>query len=115
MCYLPIGGSVALVMVVVLAMGYFTYAIHGLYWALLDHCPVPARLMGLAIGLVSFIGFLPDVLLPLVDGALSRHFPRDQSFRIYFTGIAVCGIAGTLACLYFRSIRVESGAGAVHD
>lgn len=112
MCYLPIGGSVVLVMAVVLAMGCFTYAIHGLYWALLDHCPVPPRLTGLAIGMVSFVGFMPDVLLPLVDGALSRHFPRAESLRIYFTGIAACGLVGAIACLYFRSIRVEPG-GAV--
>lgn len=54
---------------------------------------------------------MPDVLLPLVDGALSRHFPRAESLRIYFTGIAACGLAGAIACLYFRSIRVEPEPG----
>jgi hypothetical protein len=47
------------------------------------------------------------VLLPLVDGALPRHYPRAESLRIYFTGIAACGLAGAIACLCFRRIRVE--------
>lgn len=100
-CFLPLAGSTWLILGVVLVIGYLTYAIKGLYWSLLDLCPVPRHLIGLAIGLVSFIGYMPDVLLPLYDGLLSRHFPRDQSFRIYFTSIALCGFLGSVLCLYF--------------
>jgi sugar phosphate permease len=100
-CFLPLAGSTWLILGVVLVIGYLTYAIKGLYWSLLDLCPVPRHLIGLAIGLVSFIGYMPDVLLPLYDGLLSRHFPRDQSFRIYFTSIAFCGFLGSGLCLYF--------------
>ena len=100
-CFLPLAGSTWLILGVVLVIGYLTYAIKGLYWSLLDLCPVPRHLIGLAIGLVSFIGYLPDVLLPLYDGLLSRHFPRAQSYRIYFTSIAFCGFLGSVLCLYF--------------
>ena len=54
--------------------------------------PVPRRIVGLAIGVVSFIGYMPDVLLPLYDGFLSRHYPRAVSFQIYFVSIALCDV-----------------------
>jgi sugar phosphate permease len=100
-CFLPVGGHMAVIVGMVLVIGYLTYAIKGLYWALLDHCPVPRHIIGLAIGLVSFIGYLPDVLLPLYDGYLSRHYPRAQSFQIYFTSVALCGYLGSVLCLVF--------------
>ncbi len=109
--FLPLAGKIVAIIAVVLLIGYLTYAIKGLYWALLDHCPVPRRITGLAIGLVSFIGYMPDVLLPLYDGWLSRHYPRAESFRIYFTSIAACGFAGAWLCWKFHRLRKSQALG----
>jgi sugar phosphate permease len=108
-CFLPLAGNMVAIVGIVLVIGYLTYAIKGLYWALLDHCPVPRHIIGLAIGLVSFIGYLPDVLLPLYDGFLSRNYPRAQSFQIYFTSVALCGYLGAVLCVVFwrRSQRAN--------
>lgn len=100
--FLPLAGHMTAIVGVVLVIGYLTYAIKGLYWALLDLCPVPRHLLGLAIGVVSFIGYMPDVLLPLYDGWLSRNFPRAVSFQIYFTSIALCGFGGAALCWRFH-------------
>lgn len=107
--FLPLAGQMAAIVGVVLVIGYLTYAIKGLYWALLDHCPVPRQLLGLAIGVVSFIGYMPDVLLPLYDGWLSRNFPRAESFRIYFTSIAICGFGGAALCWNFYRHNEKRG------
>lgn len=114
-CFLPLAGNMPAIIGIVLVIGYLTYAIKGLYWALLDLCPVPRRIVGLAIGLVSFIGYMPDVLLPLYDGFLSRHYPRDVSFQIYFTSIAACGYLGAALCVVFwrRSQRNKAAAAAL--
>lgn len=99
--YLPLAGSMIAIIVTVVVIGYLTYAIKGLYWALLDHCPAPRELTGLAIGLVSFIGYMPDVLLPLYDGWLSRKYARAEAFQIYFTSIALCGFVGACVSAWF--------------
>ena len=106
-CFLPLNTHTYAIIAIVLVIGYLTYAIKGLYWSLLDLCPVPRRIIGLAIGLVSFIGYMPDVLLPLYDGWLSRNYPRAQSYQIYFTSIALCGYLGCVLCwvFYRRSQR----------
>lgn len=102
---LPLSGRMVALTALVLTVGYLIYAIKGLGWALLDLCPVPQRLTGLAIGIICFVGYIPDVTMPLLDGFLSRHFPRDQSLRIYFTLIGASGIAGALLCLLFRHLK----------
>jgi sugar phosphate permease len=113
-CFLPLNTHTYAIIAIVLVIGYLTYAIKGLYWSLLDLCPVPRRIIGLAIGLVSFIGYMPDVLLPLYDGYLSRHYPRAQSYQIYFTSIAMCGYLGCILCwvFYRRSQRNKRLAAA---
>jgi len=103
--YMPLAGQLAAIVVAVVVIGYLTYAIKGLYWALLDHCPVPRELTGLAIGLVSFIGYMPDMLLPLYDGWLSREYPRARAFQIYFASIAACGFVGAGLCMAFHRRR----------
>ncbi len=109
-CFLPLAGKMVAIIAVVLVIGYLTYAIKGLYWALLDSCPVPPQLLGLAIGVVSCIGYLPDVLLPLYDGWLSRNHPRPEAFRIYFVTISACGFIGAAVCLAFhrRNLRLKA-------
>ena len=114
--FLPLAGQMAAIVATVVLIGYLTYAIKGLYWALLDHCPVPRALTGLAIGLVSFIGYLPDMLLPLYDGWLSRGHPRAEAFQIYFSSIAACGFIGAGVCAAFyrrnkaRGLYLKSAA-----
>lgn len=103
--YLPLAGRMTAIVVAIIVIGYLTYAIKGLYWALLDHCPVPRELTGLAIGLVSFIGYMPDVLLPLYDGWLSREYPRAHAFQVYFSSIAACGFVGAGLCAAFHRRR----------
>ncbi|MGB5131562.1 MAG: hypothetical protein WBO00_03030 [Steroidobacteraceae bacterium] len=42
----------------VLVIGYLTYAIKGLYWALLDHCPVPrAQAFQIYFSSIAICGF----------------------------------------------------------
>jgi sugar phosphate permease len=105
--FLPLGGHIYLILPLVLVIGYLTYAIKGLYWSMLDFCPIPPHLTGLAIGVVSFLGYMPDTLLPLYDGFLSRNFDRAHSLKIYFITIAATGFIGAALCLWFRRINLR--------
>jgi sugar phosphate permease len=82
---------------VVLFVGLLVYAIRGLYWAIFHNCAVPARLTGLAIGLVSMMGYLPDILSPLIHGQIMTRFPGTRGYQIYFFYIACCGLVGAIA------------------
>jgi MFS family permease len=95
----------------VLFIGVLTYAIRGLYWALLDDCDVPQRIAGLAIGLISVIGYSPDVFLPLLNGFVTQAFPGALGYQIYFGYVAGMAFLGAFAALALRTrLNRKSGA-----
>lgn len=99
----------AMLVVLVLFIGILTYAIRGLYWSLLDDCRVPTHCAGLAIGLISVLGYSPDVFVPLINGYVTQTWPGAHGYQLYFgyiAAIALCG-AGAAACLKHRLNRIN--------
>jgi len=94
---LPLTASITMLLAVVLFIGLATYAIRGIFWATLDSCEVPTRIKGLAIGVISLIGYSPDIYLPLINGYLLDKYPGKPGYSIYFAGIVFMGFLGTLS------------------
>jgi nitrate/nitrite transporter NarK len=99
----PSLNSLGLLIGTVIFIGLMTYAIRGLYWAILDTCNIPLRITGLAIGIVSVVGYLPDTFIPLINGYLTEHYPGAVGYQLYFGYIAFIGLLGTLAALTLRA------------
>ncbi|KVS52948.1 MFS transporter [Burkholderia cepacia] len=105
----PAHSPQAMLVVLVLFIGILTYAIRGLYWSLLDDCKVPAHCAGLAIGLISVLGYSPDVFVPLINGYVTQTWPGAHGYQLYFgyiAAIALCG-AGAAAFLKYRLTRIH--------
>jgi hypothetical protein len=101
--FLPALHVTLLVVILAVLIGLVTYAIRGLYWAILDQCHIPARITGLAIGIISVVGYSPDVLLPLINGWLTQTFPGMLGYQIYFGYVFTVGSFGVVAALALRS------------
>ena len=99
----PALNSIGLLIATVIFIGLMTYAIRGLYWAILDSCNIPLRITGLAIGIVSVVGYMPDAFIPLINGYLTEHFPGALGYKLYFGYIATIGLIGTLAAVTLRA------------
>ena len=99
----PALNSLGLLIGTVIFIGLMTYAIRGLYWAILDSCDIPLRITGLAIGIVSVVGYLPDTFIPLINGYLTDTYPGKAGYNLYFGYIAFIGVLGTLAALTLRA------------
>jgi MFS family permease len=93
---------VPLVIVLIVFIGLMTYAIRGLYWAVLDQCQIPERITGLAIGIISVVGYSPDALSPLINGWITQAVPGTLGYQIYYTYILVMGSLGIVAALALR-------------
>ncbi|RZF27556.1 MFS transporter [Paraburkholderia sp. UYCP14C] len=96
--------SHVLLVFLVLFIGILTYAIRGLYWSLLDRCNIPAATMGLAIGLISVLGYSPDVFLPLINGYLTQTYPGVFGYQLYFGYVAAMAALGGFAGLALRNM-----------
>ena len=104
MIVFPALNSLGLLIGTVIFIGLMTYAIRGLYWAILDTCNIPLRITGLAIGIVSVIGYMPDAFIPLINGYLTEHFPGAIGYQMYFgyihtvESLAPAASTGPLGC-----------------
>jgi MFS family permease len=108
--FLPALRNMALLGAVVLFIGLMTYAIRGLYWTLLEHCSIPMRITGLAIGLVSLIGYSSDIFLPLVNGYITEHYAGMLGYQFYFAYVAVIGTLGGIAALVLQRMTHSHSA-----
>jgi nitrate/nitrite transporter NarK len=111
-------GSTGLAYVLVVVVGLFLYAIRGIYWSLLDDCRVPVAATGIAIGIISFVGYLPDIVIPQISGAIYSAFGDDVAGanNLYFIVTAGIGLLGAAAAAYFAVLmkkRQDSEATSV--
>jgi|TARA_B110000503_G_scaffold25950_1_gene40935 MFS family permease len=97
MAFLPTTSASIVMLVVVLLIGLLTYGVRGLYWATLGGCNVPNKIKGLAIGMISMIGYFPEMYLPLISAPLLEQYPGGLGYRIYYLIISACGLLGAYA------------------
>ncbi len=106
MAFVPASSAALLMIVLVLLIGLLTYGVRGLYWATLGGCNVPNKIKGLAIGIISVIGYFPEVYLPLLSAPLIENYPGGLGYKIYYLIVATCGLLGAYAAYLLARPKV---------
>lgn len=99
---MPGPGWMLIMMIVATSVGI--YALRGVYFALLAEGAVPLAVTGSAIGLVSVIGFTPDVFMGPLMGVLLDGSPGVLGHQHVFAAVAGFGVVGLVATLAFRRV-----------
>ncbi len=71
------------------------YALRGLYFALLEQTHVPGAVTGTAIGVISLVGFTPDIFYNMIAGRLLDATPGiggHQHTFLLLSGLATVGL-----------------------
>jgi nitrate/nitrite transporter NarK len=89
------------------------FAVRGVYYAMLEEGGIPLALTGTATGIVSVIGYTPDIFMPVAGGALLDKYPGAQGYRFFFLiiiGLSVLGLVSALVVMrkYSRFVRLSS-------
>lgn len=74
------------------------YSNFGIYYSMLSEGGVPVAFSGIAIGIVSTFGYLPEVFAPLLAGKLLDVYEGVKGYHIYFGLMILCSIVGALFC-----------------
>ncbi|MCL2602600.1 MAG: MFS transporter [Treponema sp.] len=97
---IPAAPTMIPIMVGVVAVIYLSmYAHQALVFPMLAEGKVPMNVSGLAIGLMSTIGYIPEVLVPSVAGAILDKYPGAQGFHYYFGIMAACCTLASIGVL----------------
>lgn len=91
------GSTQMIVMVVACIIIYVgMFSNFGLYFSFLTEGGVPLEVSGIAIGVASTFGYLPEVLCPLIAGKTLDVYEGAKGYYIYFTFMLVMAILGLI-------------------
>lgn len=80
------------------------YGVRVLYFAVLGEARIPLFTTGTVVGIISFIGFTPDIFMSPLAGYLLDRFPGVQGHQYVFFVLMIFSIIGLLTSfLFFHS------------
>ncbi|MFY0629473.1 MAG: MFS transporter [Flavobacteriaceae bacterium] len=85
-----------------------TYSLRGLYFAIIEEAKTPANLTGTVVGIISVVGFTPDIFMSLLSGYMLGKNPTIVQYQDLFQLFTIFPLVGLLAVIGFRRvIRVQ--------
>ncbi len=89
---------------------FAVFAIRGIYFALLEENKTPLHVTGAAVGMVSLIGYTPDIFFAAIAGRILDANPGIEGHHNYFlflVGIMLAGIAAVGWLIWLRRQGTE--------
>ena len=99
----PSPGTHVLVTANILVSFAGVYALRAVYFALLEETQIPRSMTGTAVGLISLIGFTPDIFFASISGRLLDRSPGIVGHHDYFlmlTGIMLLGLVAAIVLIW---------------
>lgn len=97
--------GVALIYVNVYISFFAVFALRGIYFALLEANRTPRQFTGAAVGMVSLIGFTPEIFFAPIAGRIIDASPGLVGMQNYFMFLCAIAVAGLLAVGWMLSLR----------
>jgi sugar phosphate permease len=89
------------------------YALRGVYFGLFEETNVPKRLTGTTVGLVSLIGYTPDIFFQSIAGRILDANPGVEGFHNFYLYLSVIAIIGLIVTLLLTTKKRFSSKGNV--
>ncbi len=91
------------------------FALRGLYYAIMEEGQVPLAYTGSAVGIVSVVGYTPDVFMGPLMGHLLDSAPGATGHCHVFLVVMAFSVAGLVASLLFIRLSTPAGGLAGND
>ncbi|MCZ6827971.1 MAG: MFS transporter [Gammaproteobacteria bacterium] len=85
------------------------FGLRGLYFALFQEAKVPVAVTGTAVGLVSVLGFTPDIFVAYIGGVLLDRSPGlagHQHFFLFLAAFAALGVIASYTIMWMLHKKV---------
>ena len=88
---------------------FLVFAIRGIYFAVIQETKVHKYVTGTAAGVISFIGFTPDIFFGSISGRILDANPGVVGHQNYFLFLTVIAFFGIIIPFIFRKISKRNG------
>jgi nitrate/nitrite transporter NarK len=94
----------ALSMLTFFVMVIGTYSLRGLYFAIIEEAKTPIPITGTVVGIISVLGFTPDIFMSLLSGYMLGENPTVVEYQNLFQVFVFFPLVGLLATIGFRRV-----------
>ena len=112
----PIPGAVDALVFANIIVGFAAvFGLRGVYFALLGETQTPNEVTGTAVGLISLVGYTPDVFFAAIGGRLLDASPGitgHQHYFLFLTAIMAVGLTATAVLVVLTRRRSAARATA---
>ena len=101
-------GSASLVVFILInifSTFFMVFAIRGIYFALVNEINTPKNITGTTIGIVSFVGFTPDIFFGSISGRILDANPGITGHQNYFLFLTVIALIGIITTWCLRKVN----------
>ncbi len=96
--------TTALFFISILIVATGVYAARSLYFAVMQKGKIPLVLTGTAVGIISLIGYTPDIFAGPAMGYLLENSPGEEGHQHVFWMLALFSLIGSLASWYYYKL-----------
>lgn len=89
-------GSIVIFTVLFIIVYIFYNVNYAMTWAMMDEGAIPERLSGSAAGLISTVGYLPEIFISLIAGFTLDANPGVVGYQKYFTFVVIMLVIGAV-------------------
>lgn len=106
---LPTNANMVAMVVFMIVAAISIYVIRGVYFAIIGESGIPLRLTGTAVGIVSVIGFTPDIFMSVICGSFLDKYEGAVGYRYIFIIMLCIALVGLAASwiLYFTQKKAK--------
>lgn len=90
---------------------FAVFALRGIYFALLQEIKTPKHLTGSTVGLVSLVGYTPDIFFAPITGRILDNAPGLAGHQHYFMFLAGVAVIGMLVVAWLVWLNRRQSAG----
>ncbi len=91
--------------IIIVAIG--TYAVRTLYFAAMQEGHIPLAITGTAVGVISLVGYTPDIFVGPAMGYLLDNSPGELGHQHVFIMLAIFSALGLLASVVFYKKNIK--------
>lgn len=89
---------------------------YAMTWAMMDEGAIPVKYSGTAAGVISTIGYLPEIFSSVLAGVLIDQNPGVTGYRYYFGFLIVMLFAGVIfIVIWDKFLKKQKSLGVVKD
>ncbi len=98
-------------------LAFSVFITRGVYFASIDEIAIPLKYTGAAIGLASFVGFIPEAFIYTLIGSWLDAYPGVTGYKIMFGYMFAIGLLGLVVCFLLlkrlQKMKAKENKGAV--